>query len=78
MTMTLSPPTPQVLLYITFLILVADGPLQGYKPTAAKSIDEYKKLDAGDESLARWKASLGIKDDGFAGDSSKPQVDPVT
>ncbi|EKM59409.1 uncharacterized protein PHACADRAFT_157776 [Phanerochaete carnosa HHB-10118-sp] len=31
-----------------------------YKPGAAKSIDEYAKLDAEDESLARWKASLGI------------------
>ncbi|KAI0638329.1 rho GDP-dissociation inhibitor [Trametes polyzona] len=32
----------------------------GYKPGAAKSVDEYAKLDAEDESLARWKASLGI------------------
>ena len=32
----------------------------GYTPTAAKSVDEYAKLDAEDESLARWKASLGI------------------
>jgi hypothetical protein len=32
----------------------------GYKPGAAKSADEYAKLDAEDESLARWKASLGI------------------
>ncbi|KAH9850730.1 rho GDP-dissociation inhibitor [Lenzites betulinus] len=32
----------------------------GYKPGAAKSLDEYAKLDAEDESLARWKASLGI------------------
>lgn len=32
----------------------------GYKPSAAKSADEYAKLDAEDESLARWKASLGI------------------
>ena len=32
----------------------------GYKPSAAKSVDEYAKLDAEDESLARWKASLGI------------------
>lgn len=33
---------------------------QGYKPTAAKTAEEYAKLDAEDESLARWKASLGI------------------
>jgi len=32
----------------------------GYKPTAAKTVEEYAKLDAEDESLARWKASLGI------------------
>ena len=32
----------------------------GYKPGAAKSADEYARLDAEDESLARWKASLGI------------------
>ncbi|KAE9410304.1 rho GDP-dissociation inhibitor [Gymnopus androsaceus JB14] len=32
----------------------------GYKPGAAKSADEYAKLDANDESLARWKASLGL------------------
>lgn len=33
---------------------------EGYKPGEAKSADEYAKLDAEDESLARWKASLGI------------------
>ncbi|KAI0347348.1 E set domain-containing protein [Trametopsis cervina] len=32
----------------------------GYKPTAVKSVDEYANLDANDESLNRWKASLGI------------------
>ena len=32
----------------------------GYKPSAVKSVDEYAQLDAEDESLARWKASLGI------------------
>jgi hypothetical protein len=32
----------------------------GYNPTAVKSVDEYAKLDAHDESLARWKASLGV------------------
>jgi len=32
----------------------------GYKPSAAKTPDEYAKLDAEDESLARWKASLGV------------------
>lgn len=32
----------------------------GYTPSAAKTVDEYATLDAEDESLARWKASLGI------------------
>jgi hypothetical protein len=35
-------------------------PYVGYKPAAGKSVDEYRQLDAGDESLARWKASLGL------------------
>ena len=34
--------------------------MSGYKPTAVKSVDEYAQLDANDESLNRWKASLGI------------------
>jgi Rho GDP-dissociation inhibitor len=33
---------------------------EGYKIGEKKSVDEYAKLDAEDESLARWKASLGI------------------
>ena len=34
--------------------------IQGYKPGTAKTAEEYANLDAEDESLARWKASLGI------------------
>ncbi|KAJ8086458.1 rho GDP dissociation inhibitor [Marasmius tenuissimus] len=49
----------------------------GYKPTAAKSVDEYAKLDAEDESLARWKASLGITGSG-AGAASGPKVTILT
>ncbi|KAI0033784.1 rho GDP-dissociation inhibitor [Vararia minispora EC-137] len=45
----------------------------GYKPTAAKSLDEYKNLDANDESLARWKASLGISGSASE-DTSKPKL----
>ncbi|KAI0660843.1 rho GDP-dissociation inhibitor [Cubamyces menziesii] len=45
----------------------------GYKPGAAKSVDEYAKLDAEDESLARWKASLGIVP-GAATSGSGPKV----
>ncbi|KAL0635831.1 rho GDP dissociation inhibitor [Maublancomyces gigas] len=33
---------------------------EGYKVGEKKSVDEYANLDAGDESLARWKESLGI------------------
>ncbi|KAI1796240.1 rho GDP-dissociation inhibitor [Ganoderma leucocontextum] len=45
----------------------------GYKPGAAKSVDEYAKLDAEDESLARWKASLGIVP-GSAAPATGPKV----
>lgn len=48
----------------------------GYKPTAAKSAEEYAKLDAEDESLARWKASLGIVPGSAAlASGSGPKVD---
>ncbi|CUS14272.1 unnamed protein product [Tuber aestivum] len=33
---------------------------EGYKVGEKKSVDEYAKLDAEDESLTRWKKSLGI------------------
>ncbi|KAK7049652.1 rho GDP dissociation inhibitor [Paramarasmius palmivorus] len=49
----------------------------GYKPGAAKSADEYAKLDENDESLARWKASLGITGAGGA-DTSGPKVTVLT
>lgn len=52
----------------TFRLLV------GYKPSAAKSVDEYAKLDANDDSLARWKASLGLTGEAYVGDTSKPRV----
>ena len=45
----------------------------GYKPAAGKSVNEYKNLDAGDESLSRWKASLGL-DAASGGDTSQPKV----
>ncbi|KAF9008912.1 immunoglobulin E-set [Cyathus striatus] len=50
----------------------------GYKVSAAKSADEYAKLDAGDESLARWKASLGIIPGVDSEDKSKPKVTVLT
>ena len=43
--------------------------------TAAKTVDEYAKLDANDESLARWKASLGIgASGGTAIDTTGPKA----
>lgn len=32
----------------------------GYKATGLKSVDDYKSMDAADDSLNRWKASLGL------------------
>ncbi|RDB22625.1 Rho GDP-dissociation inhibitor [Hypsizygus marmoreus] len=50
----------------------------GYKPGAAKSADEYAKLDAEDESLARWKASLGIVPGATTSDAIGPKVTVLT
>jgi Rho GDP-dissociation inhibitor len=52
----------------------SSSPFVGYKPSAAKTAEEYAKLDAEDESLARWKASLGIVPGGTGVDTSKPKV----
>lgn len=37
--------------------------VSGYTVGEKKTIAEYTKLDAEDESLAKWKASLGLTDD---------------
>lgn len=50
------------------------GLLAGYKPTAAKSVDEYAQMDAEDESLARWKASLGIAPGAAIAPAAGPKV----
>ncbi|KAF8558840.1 E set domain-containing protein [Imleria badia] len=50
----------------------------GYNPAAAKTAEEYAKLDAEDESLARWKASLGIVPGVTSGDANQPKVTVVT
>ncbi|KIL68160.1 hypothetical protein M378DRAFT_191167 [Amanita muscaria Koide BX008] len=50
----------------------------GYKPSAAKTVEEYAKLDAEDESLARWKASLGINADAPAAPASGPKITVLT
>ncbi|KAF7983962.1 hypothetical protein HWV62_18390 [Athelia sp. TMB] len=49
----------------------------GYKPAAAKSASEYAQLDAEDESLARWKASLGLNG-AIAADTSGPKITVLT
>ncbi|KAF7331904.1 Rho GDP-dissociation inhibitor [Mycena kentingensis (nom. inval.)] len=46
----------------------------GYKPGAVKSADEYANLDPEDESLARWKASLGIVPGATGAPASGPKV----
>ncbi|KZP24529.1 E set domain-containing protein [Athelia psychrophila] len=56
---------------------LAPSSTPGYKPTAAKSASEYAQLDAEDESLARWKASLGLNG-AIAADTSGPKVTVLT
>jgi Rho GDP-dissociation inhibitor len=36
----------------------------GYKPGEKKTLEEYHTLDAGDESLNKWKQSLGLNQSG--------------
>ncbi|KAG1753896.1 immunoglobulin E-set [Suillus paluster] len=51
----------------------------GYKlTTAPKTAEEFAKLDQEDESLARWKASLGIMPGASTGDTSGPKVTVLT
>lgn len=40
--------------------------VEGYTVGEKKTIDEYTKLDAEDESLAKWKALLGLSADSSA------------
>ncbi|KAG0149901.1 hypothetical protein CROQUDRAFT_653212 [Cronartium quercuum f. sp. fusiforme G11] len=44
----------------------------GYNPGVAKTMDEYAQLDAEDESLRKWKESLGIV--AGAGAAGKPSL----
>ncbi|MBW0465044.1 hypothetical protein O181_004759 [Austropuccinia psidii MF-1] len=44
----------------------------GYNPGVAKTLDEYAQLDAEDESLRKWKESLGIV--AGAASSGKPAL----
>ncbi|KAJ8595302.1 E set domain-containing protein [Rhizopogon salebrosus TDB-379] len=51
----------------------------GYRPSGpAKTADEYAKLDAEDESLARWKASLGITPGQGSSAASGPKLTVLT
>jgi len=50
----------------------------GYKPGAARTAEEYATLDAEDESLARWKASLGIVPGSTDEAASGPKVSVLT
>ncbi|KAI8973247.1 hypothetical protein BDF20DRAFT_823605 [Mycotypha africana] len=46
----------------------------GYKPGEKKSIAEYQNLDAQDESLNKWKASLGLnKSANYTGPKDDPR-----
>ncbi|CCC67944.1 hypothetical protein NCAS_0A13860 [Naumovozyma castellii] len=58
-----------------------EQPSDDYKVSAKKTVDEYKKLDAGDESLAKWKESLGLGQDvlplEFEGDKRKVVIQKI-
>ena len=46
----------------------------GYNPGQKKSLQEYAALDAEDESLRRWKESLGISTGAGALDPNAPKL----
>ncbi|WFD39932.1 rho GDP dissociation inhibitor [Malassezia japonica] len=49
-------------------------PTAGYQPGEKKSLQEYAALDAEDESLRRWKESLGITAGGSAPNPNEPKL----
>lgn len=51
---------------------LAPSQTAGYNPGVAKTLDEYAQLDAEDESLRKWKESLGIV--AGAASSEKPSL----
>ncbi|KAL1971448.1 hypothetical protein VTN31DRAFT_2069 [Thermomyces dupontii] len=53
---------------------LAPSKTEGFKVGQKKTIEEYKQLDANDESLNRWKASLGLA----TGDPIADPNDPRT
>lgn len=50
----------------------------GYKPGEKKTMEELATLDAADESLKKWKKSLGVGEAKGAADSSDPRKVIVT
>lgn len=46
----------------------------GYKVTEKKTLAEYTQLDAEDESLKKWKESLGISSDSIGDPTDKRRV----
>ncbi|KAI9712862.1 MAG: hypothetical protein M1828_001531 [Chrysothrix sp. TS-e1954] len=46
---------------------------EGFKVGEKKTIDEYKKLDENDESLRKWKESLGIGSGNSVADPNDPR-----
>ncbi|KAF4220215.1 rho GDP-dissociation inhibitor [Aspergillus novofumigatus IBT 16806] len=46
---------------------------EGFKIGEKKTIEEYTKLDQNDESLNRWKASLGLNTGNPIGDPNDPR-----
>lgn len=64
--------------YTTFLIesvwWLTKNTRAGYKVGAKKTVAELAQIDAEDESLARWKASLGIVPGAASTAQSGPQA----
>ncbi|AAS52018.1 ADR098Cp [Eremothecium gossypii ATCC 10895] len=58
-----------------------NDPRINYKVRAKKTLEEYKQLDAEDESLAKWKESLGLSSDvlplEFPGDTRKVVIKAI-
>ncbi|KAJ3109066.1 hypothetical protein HDU97_009184 [Phlyctochytrium planicorne] len=52
---------------------LAPSATTGYKVGAKKTVAELAQMDAQDESLRKWKESLGLKADGASGASADPR-----
>ncbi|KAL9623405.1 MAG: hypothetical protein Q9160_002298 [Pyrenula sp. 1 TL-2023] len=53
---------------------LAPSKTEGFKVGEKKTVEEYQKLDQNDESLNRWKASLGIGSGDASANPSDPRV----